>query len=54
MVTVLTSLAMTLINTGQLNFLQWLPNWMVSWFIVFNYVYWIAPKVTVLILRSRL
>ena len=43
-VTVFTSLAMTAIN-NTLTFGNWLPNWLISWFIVFNYVYWFAPKV---------
>jgi hypothetical protein len=45
LVTILTSLAMTLINS-TLTLDHWLPNWLVSWFIVCNYVYWLAPKVS--------
>lgn len=45
LVTVFTSLAMTLKNIGNLNFSAWLPNWLISWAIVFTYVYFVAPIV---------
>ena len=45
MVTILTSLAMTYINSS-LSLAHWLPNWLISWFIVANYVYWLAPRVS--------
>ena len=44
--TVLTSIAMTSINSS-LTLEHWLPNWIVSWFIVANYVYWLAPKISI-------
>ena len=46
LVTVLTSIAMTSINSS-LTLEHWLPNWIVSWFIVANYVYWLAPKISI-------
>ena len=46
LVTILTSLTMTLLNTHTLVVHVWLINWLVSWFIVFNYVYFVAPKIT--------
>jgi hypothetical protein len=45
-VTVFTSFAMTLKNTGGLEFMVWLPNWLISWAIVCTYVYFIAPIVS--------
>jgi len=45
-VTVFTSLAMTLKNIGIIEFTVWLPNWLISWPIVFTYVYFVAPKVS--------
>lgn len=45
-VTVLTSLAMTVKNTGHLQFTVWLPNWLISWAIVCAYVYLVAPIVS--------
>lgn len=45
-VTVFTSLAMTLKNTGTLTFSVWLSNWLISWVIVCTYVYFVAPKVS--------
>lgn len=44
LVTLLTSLAMTHLNS-TLTLAHWLPNWLVSWFIVCNFVYWIAPVI---------
>ena len=44
LVTVFTSLAMIHINS-VLTLAVWLPNWLISWFIVANYVYWIAPRI---------
>ena len=44
-VTVFTSLAMTLKNTGSIEFTVWLPNWLISWLIVCTYVYFVAPKI---------
>ena len=44
-VTVFTSLAMTLKNTSTIEFAVWLPNWLISWAIVCNYVYFVAPKI---------
>lgn len=44
LVTVLTSTAMTYVNSS-LTLAHWLPNWLISWFIVCNYVYWFAPIV---------
>ena len=44
-VTVFTSLAMTLKNTGLIEFGIWLPNWLISWSIVCTYVYFVAPKI---------
>ena len=44
LVTIATSLAMTYINSS-LTLEHWFPNWLISWFIVYNYVYWLAPKV---------
>lgn len=49
LVTVMTSLAMTVKNTHSLVFLPWLTNWLVSWSIVFLFVYYLAPKIAVLI-----
>lgn len=48
LVTIATSLAMTYINS-TLTVQHWLPNWLISWFIVCNYVYWFAPKINKLI-----
>lgn len=45
-VTIFTSLAMTLKNTGSIHFVVWLPNWLISWSIVCAYVYFVAPKVS--------
>ena len=45
-VTVFTSLAMTVKNTGTIHFAVWLPNWLISWLIVCTYVYFVAPKVS--------
>lgn len=45
-VTVFTSLAMTLKNTGAIQFSVWLPNWLISWAIVCTYVYFVAPNVS--------
>lgn len=45
LVTILTSLAMTYKATGTIDPFLWLGNWLISWFIVCNYVYWIAPKI---------
>ena len=45
-VTVVTSLVMTVKNTGALRFAVWLPNWLISWSIVCAYVYFVAPKVS--------
>lgn len=45
-VTVFTSLAMTLKNTGVIEFTTWLPNWVISWSIVFTYVYFVASKIS--------
>jgi len=45
-VTMLTSIAMTLKNTNGLEFWIWLPNWLISWVIVFTYVYFIAPIIS--------
>lgn len=52
LVTVCTSTAMTLLNS-TLTVAHWLPNWLVSWSIVFCYVYIVAPRVTELI-RQKL
>lgn len=43
-VTVCTSLAMTLKNS-DITVLLWGSNWLVSWTIVFLYVYFIAPRI---------
>lgn len=45
-VTVFTSLAMTAINVYAFSVYVWLPNWIVSWSIVFVYVYFVAPNVS--------
>ena len=45
LVTILTSLAMTYKATGGIDPILWVGNWLISWFIVCNYVYWIAPKI---------
>lgn len=45
-VTVFTSLAMTVINTRIFSVYVWLPNWIISWSIVFTYVYFVAPRVS--------
>ena len=42
LVTILTSVAMTFLNS-TLTMAHWLPNWLISWFIVCNFVYWLAP-----------
>lgn len=46
LVTILTSLAMTYKANGFVILSTWITNWLVSWFIVFNYVYWLAPHVS--------
>ena len=46
LVTILTSLTMTKVNLGYVVFDKWLPNWLISWAIVFLYVAFIAPQVT--------
>jgi hypothetical protein len=45
LVTVLTSLAMTAVN-NTVTLAHWFPNWIISWFIVFNFVYWLAPHIS--------
>lgn len=45
LVTILTSLAMTLINSPVFYVDTWGRNWIISWAIVFSYVYLIAPRV---------
>lgn len=37
---------MTKVNLGYVVFDKWLPNWLISWAIVFLYVAFIAPQVT--------
>lgn len=44
LVTVLTSMAMTMLN-NTLTLAHWLPNWLISWAIVCTYVYFLAPIV---------
>ena len=50
-VTVFTSLAMTAINAPAVSVYVWLPNWLVSWSIVFTYVYFVAPRVAQFIVK---
>lgn len=45
-VTILTSLAMTYKATHGVDLFLWVGNWLISWAIVCNYVYWIAPKIS--------
>jgi hypothetical protein len=45
LVTIMTSLAMTYKALHTIDPLVWLSNWLISWFIVCNFVYWIAPKI---------
>ena len=51
-VTVFTSLAMTAINARTVSVYVWLPNWIISWSIVFTYVYFVAPQVTKYIMKK--
>ena len=50
-VTVFTSLAMTAINAPAVSMYIWLPNWIISWSIVFAYVYFVAPQVAQFIVK---
>ena len=43
---------MTLKNIGFIEFGTWFPNWIISWSIVFTYVYFIAPIVTQFIIKK--
>lgn len=52
LVTILTSLAMTYKNVTTINFLVWLTNWLISWSIVFTFVYFAAPKIAQTILKK--
>jgi hypothetical protein len=45
LVTILTSLAMTMINSPVFYADTWGRNWIISWAIVFSYVYVVAPRV---------
>jgi hypothetical protein len=45
LVTILTSLAMTMINSPVFYADTWGRNWIISWSIVFSYVYVVAPRV---------
>lgn len=51
-VTVFTSLAMTAVNTRIFSVYVWFPNWIISWSIVFVYVYFVAPQVTKYIIKK--
>ena len=51
LVTILTSLTITVLNTHALDFTVWIVNWIISWTIVCNYVYFVAPKITQWILK---
>ena len=51
-VTVLTSLVMTEINASRFGFYVWFSNWLISWAIVFTYVYFFAPQVTKFIIKK--
>ena len=44
-VTILTSFIMTLLNSSDPSVSVWTHNWLISWGIVFSYVYALAPIV---------
>ena len=45
LVTIITSFVMTQINSSDPSFELWTRNWIVSWSIVFYYVFTMAPTV---------
>ena len=45
-VTVFTSITMTALNAAVFSSSTWYPNWLISWGIVFCYVYVVAPVVS--------